>query len=245
LPDRLDHLALFERAAADLTAALADTDPLAQVPACPGWTVQDLALHVGTGDRWAASVLLSGRQQVRPDAVLRTARLPDWYAGTSAALAAAIRAVDPGEPCWNFAPVEQVAGFWSRRRLHETEIHLVDLVQAAGGERLPNAEVAADGVAEMFEVILPRTLERGFVPTVSAPLVVRASDTGDVWMLTPGATEGAAPEVARTAGPGEAVISGTAADLYLSLWKRAGSDGLRIEGDAKVAATFLEARLTP
>jgi uncharacterized protein (TIGR03083 family) len=245
LPERLDHLTLFRQTAARLTAALADADPQAPVPACPGWAVQDLALHLGTGDRWAASVLLSGRRQALPESVLRTASLSDWYAGTAAALAAAMRAVDPGEPCWNFAPVEQVAAFWSRRRLHEAEIHLVDLVQAAGGESLPATDVAADGVAEVFEVMLPRMAARGFRPVLSAPVCVRASDTGDAWLLTPAAAEGGELEVRRSAADSDTVISGTAADLYLGLWKRLPPTRLAVEGDARLAAVFLDARITP
>jgi uncharacterized protein (TIGR03083 family) len=245
LPERLDYLALFRRTATRLTAALADADPQAPVPACPGWAVQDLALHLGVGDRWAASILLSGRQQVRPESVVRTAFLSDWYEGTAAALAAAMRAVDPGEPCWNFAPVEQVAAFWSRRRLHEAEIHFTDVVQAGGGEWMPATDVAADGVAEVFEVMLPRMAARGFRPVLSAPVYVRASDTGDAWLLTPAAAEGGELEARRSAAGSDTVISGTAAELYLGLWKRLPPTRLAVEGDARLAAAFLDARITP
>lgn len=179
----LDHLAEYERTAAELAAAFAAVDPAAAVPSCPGWTVADLALHLGTGERWAA----------------------------------AIKAVDPDEPCWNFAPVEQLAGFWSRRRLHETAVHLVDALQSVGGtgvEAIP-AEVAADGVDEVFTVFLPRLLSRGFPSVVEAPLTVRATDTGQQWTL------------------------------YLALWKRLPARSLTIEGDPAPAATFVTGRATP
>jgi uncharacterized protein (TIGR03083 family) len=243
----LDHLGAFERTAAELAAAFDAVDPAAVVPSCPGWTVADLALHIGAGQRWAASILLSGRAQQVPEVLRTTISWPDWYAGTTAALVAAIRAVDPDETCWNFAPVDQLAGFWTRRRLHETAVHLVDAVQAAGrtdaGAVIP-AAIAADGVDEVFGVFLPRMLARGVPPAVTRQLGVRAVDTGDAWTLIP-VTKGDRPIVERGRADGEAVLSGTAVDLLLCLWKRLPADRLDVAGDPAVAADFLVARATP
>jgi uncharacterized protein (TIGR03083 family) len=247
-PDPLDHLAEFERFAAELAAVFDRVDPAAVVPGCPGWTVADLALHIGGGQRWAASIVLSGRAQKVPEVLRTTITWADWYAGTTAALAAAIRAVDPDEPCWNFAPVGQRAGFWSRRRMHETAIHLVDAVQAeasttTGLTVIPPA-IAADGVDEVFGVFLPRMLARGFAPAVTRQVGVRATDTGDEWTLTP-VPEGDRPRVERGDAAGEAVVAGTAAELDLCLWKRLPADVLTVEGDADVAAAFLAGTVTP
>jgi len=248
----IDYPAEFERAAADVAAALERVDPEAVVPACPGWTVADLALHLGSGQRWAGSILLSGTVQKVPEVLRTTISWADWYAGTTAALLAAIRAVDPDEPCWNFAPVDQRAGFWSRRRMHETVIHLVDLVQAelAADERVVTglagvpAPIAADGVDEVFEVFLPRMLARGFEPVVTRQVGVRASDTGDEWTLTPSAA-GDRPRLDRGKATGEAVVSGTAAELVQCLWKRLPASTLTVEGDVAVAGAFLAGRATP
>ncbi|MEV6270106.1 maleylpyruvate isomerase N-terminal domain-containing protein [Kribbella sp. NPDC051936] len=248
----IDHLTEFERVAAEFAAALERVDPEAAVPACPGWTVADLALHLGSGQRWAASILLSGTAQKVPEVLRTTISWADWYAGTSAALAAALRAVDPDEPCWNFAPVDQRAGFWARRRLHETAVHLVDLLQAeaATGEQ-PGARpdvvrpaIAADGVDEVFEVFLPRMLARGFAPAVTRQIGVRAVDTGDEWTLTP-VSQGIAPRVEHAKAVGEAVLSGTAADLGLCLWKRLPPTVLTVTGDPTAATDFLAGRATP
>ncbi|GAA1136820.1 maleylpyruvate isomerase family mycothiol-dependent enzyme [Kribbella jejuensis] len=247
--DPIDHLAEFDRTAAELAAVLGDLDPSRPVPACPGWTVADLALHIGSGQRWAASIVLSGTSQQVPEVLRTTISWADWYAATSAALSAAIRAVDPDEPCWNFAPVDQRAGFWARRRLHETVIHLVDARQAAaqeagtGLEVIP-AAIAADGVDEVFEVFLPRMLARGFAPAVTRQVGVRATDTGHEWTLTP-LSEGNPPAVERGRAVGEAVLSGTAAELDLCLWKRLPTAVLTVEGDAVVGSDFLAGRATP
>ncbi|WP_427888776.1 maleylpyruvate isomerase N-terminal domain-containing protein [Kribbella sp. GL6] len=195
MPDQLDHLTEFERAAADFAAALGWVDPTAAVPACPGWTVADLTLHLGSGQPWAASIL--------------------------------------------------------RRRLHETVIHLVDLVQAgaAAGEQVdpglarPLAAVAADGVDEVFGVFLPRLRARGFAPAVTRQVGVRATDTGHEWTLTP-VSEGNPPTVERGKAVGEAVLSGTAADLDLCLWKRLPPTVLTVDGDPAVGRDFLSGKAT-
>jgi uncharacterized protein (TIGR03083 family) len=249
--DHLDHLSGFERAAAEFAVALEQVDPAAAVPACPGWTVADLALHVGSQQRWAAAILLSGTAQQVPDVLRTTISWADWYAGTTAALAAAIRAVDPDEPCWNFAPVDQRAAFWARRRMHETVIHLVDLGQAVApadaeagtGLTAVPATIAADGVDEVFEVFLPRLLARGFPPAVTRQVGVRATDTGHEWTLTP-VSQGDPPRIERGRAVGEAVLSGTAAQLDLCLWKRLPGSVLTIEGDARVGNDFLTRKTT-
>jgi uncharacterized protein (TIGR03083 family) len=252
VPDRpIDYPAGFEQAAANVAAALERADPEAAVPACPGWTVADLALHLGSGQRWAAAVLLSGTRQRVPEVLRTTISWSDWYAGTTAALLAAIYAVDPDETCWNFAPVDQRAAFWARRRMHETLIHLVDLAQAAvatgepdSGSAVAAPELAADGVAEIFEVFLPRMAARGAAPAVTRQVGVRAVDTGHEWTLIP-AAQGLPPRIEYGVAEGDAVVSGTASDLELVLWKRLPTDRLTVAGDPGVAGAFLGARATP
>lgn len=241
----LDHLGQLDSIAAALAAAFDAVDPAAAVPSCPGWTVADLALHIGAGQRWSASILLSGREQHRPEVLRTTISWSDWYAGTTTALLAAIRAVDPDEPCWNFAPVEQRAGFWPRRRLHETSVHLIDALQAAGAATVGviPPPVAADGVDEVFEVFMPRVLARGFAPAVTRRIGVRAADTGEAWTLSPG-KDGEPPAVVRGTAEGDAVLTGTAEDLLLCLWKRLPPERLTVEGDEQVAAGFFAERVT-
>lgn len=224
--------------------ALSGADPAAPVPTCPDWTVGDLATHIVTIHRWAGSILLSGVRQKEAD-VRRFAELPDWYAAAAAALLAALEAVDPDEPCWNFARVEQRAGFWRRRQLHETQMHAIDVRLASGAELPPiDARVAADGVDEAFTVFLPRLLRRGFPPAVTVPVTVAATDTDDVWTLIPGDEPDSAPAVRRTESSAAARISGPALGLYLAIWKRASANQLLVAGDQRAGRDFLAAKLT-
>ncbi|MER7248426.1 hypothetical protein [Kribbella sp. NPDC000426] len=131
-------------------------------------------------------------------------------------------------------------------------IHLVDVVQAgvAAGEQVDEGlavvppAIAADGVDEVFGVFLPRMMARGFAPVVTRQVGVRATDTGDEWTLSP-VQQGDRQRVERGRAVGEAVLSGTAAEIELCLWKRLPGSVLRVDGDASVASDFLAGRATP
>jgi uncharacterized protein (TIGR03083 family) len=242
----LDHLALLEDAVAQVGADLAEADPAAPVPSCPGWTVEDLAAHLVAGHRWAAAVVLTGEKQTGPDDVRRPPVLAPWFGRSGAALLAALRAVDPDESCWNFAHVDERAGFWSRRRLHELLVHGADLRKALGVATPVDPAPAADGVDEMFTVFLPRMLMRKAAPAVTVPIGVATTDTGDAWTLTPSADPATVtPVISRAAGEVEATLSGTAAEVYLALWGRGPAGALRVDGDDAAAAAFLAAPRVP
>jgi hypothetical protein len=114
--------------------------------------------------------------------------------------------------------------FWARRQAHETTIHSVDAISAVC-RRWPAASdvdvdpvLAADGIDELLMGFITRGKGRLHAPEPYTVLV-RASDTGDAWTLTIG--EG--PIVTTPGGTGRpgAVLSGSAVQLYLSLWNRA------------------------
>jgi uncharacterized protein (TIGR03083 family) len=236
----LDHLARLESTLAEVGPLLAAADPDAVVPACPGWTVRELTGHLVSGHRWAAAVVLTGSKQAVPDPG------PDplgRFEASVEALLAALRTVDPAEPCWNFAHVDERAGFWARRRTHELVVHGVDVRQACELPVTLDPELAADGIDEVFHVFLPRMLQRGAAPAVTVPVGVQATDTGDSWTLTPVAD--GPPRVERVANGAVATISGTAADLYLVVWGRVPTATIAIEGDHEAGTAFLTGALVP
>lgn len=215
------------------------------VPACPGWTVNDLAVHLGTVHRWAAGIVLIGQRLEKPH-VLATEPLDEWYAGTATALLAALQAVEPTEPVPNFAHVFETAAFWPRRQMHETTVHAVDAAQALGlGEDSYgiDPDVADDGIDEVFSVFFPRMTDKGQRPDVFAPVRVTATDTGRSWVLSPAADPADTPILLPPTSVADAELSGTATDLYLGLWHRAAHDRLTADGDA--AARMLAGPKTP
>jgi uncharacterized protein (TIGR03083 family) len=238
-PMRLDHLPVLGEQMARFVTLLGEADEQQPVPTCPGWTVRDLAVHLGTTHRRAGAVVLSGSLVDAPEPLV-LGSLTDWYAGCASALVLALQAVDPAEPVPNWAQVHRTAGFWRRRQLHETLVHAVDLAVALGLPEeswpgapgwAPDADVAADGVDELLTVAFRVRALRGSPARLDAPVRVETTDTDDAWVVAPG-------DVPVLLAPGAAhagVVRGTAADLYLALWGRVDAGRLDVEGDAAAA----------
>jgi uncharacterized protein (TIGR03083 family) len=223
-----DHLGALVDSGAALGAAAAAAGLEAKVPTCPAWDVTKLVLHQGMVHRWAAANLRgerdhdTGASQAEGRAA---ASLLDWYTQGLGALVDTVRATAADAKAMVFlrdAPPPR--RFWARRQAHETTIHSVDAI-AARCRRWPTAAdvaidpvLAADGIDELLMGFITRG--KGRLHTAEPyELVVRTDDTGHAWTLrisdgpiltTPGAVE--RPEV---------VFSGTAVQLYLSLWNRA------------------------
>jgi uncharacterized protein (TIGR03083 family) len=225
---------------ADFAAVLADADPAAKVPYCEGWTLADLGTHLGNVHRWAALIVRTGEVQDQYFEQSPGSALAPWYAESAEILLDTLGQASPEEPCWAFGATAKVKGFWFRRQVQETAVHLVDAHRAAGGGRTLDPAVAADGVDEVLTAMLPRVNRWYSAPPLAAPLALRATDTGDVWTLHPGEPPALGPAVEPAA-----TAEASAQDLVLLLWKRVPLDTVRITGDASVATGFLSAPMTP
>jgi uncharacterized protein (TIGR03083 family) len=223
-----DHLEALVRSGAALGEAAAAAGLEAKVPTCPAWDVTDLLVHQGMVHRWAAANLRGERDHDTAASLAEgkaAASLLDWYAQGLAALVATVQATAEDAKAMVFlrdAPPPR--RFWARRQAHETTIHSVDAIAARLG-RWPTADdvaidpvLAADGIDELLMGFITRGKGRLHAAEPSTVLV-RTDDTGQAWTLRVGdgpivATPGAIdrPEV---------VFSGTAVQLYLSLWNRA------------------------
>jgi hypothetical protein len=121
--------------------------------------------------------------------------------------------------------------FWARRQAHETTIHGVDAVAAVLGRWPSAAEVeldpllAADGIDELLTGFITRGKGR-LHAAEPYTVLVRANDTGHAWTLRVG--DGPIVTTPGAAGRPGAVVAGSAAQLYLSLWNRA--DELTTDG---------------
>lgn len=262
--DPARYVVELESAVSLMAQAVTEADLDAQVPTCPGWTVRDLVEHVGTVHLWAAQAARTGaRPDPFPACEPAERTLPQWYADCAQELVETLTGLDPAEPCWTFSRDDRTVRFWNRRQLHETTIHWVDVLLASG-QPLPGSpeltsEVADDGVDELLGFFLPRQLHLQRMPQamLSAPVAVRAIDTGHRWLVQP-AEAGVRVTRDEAAGPGDqsdgtdhagrsavAEVSGSAPELYLALWKRADDSAFDLAGDAVVARAFLDAALAP
>jgi uncharacterized protein (TIGR03083 family) len=250
----LEHL---RAESARFLEALTGCDPGARVPACPDWDAGDLLWHLAEV-QWTWASVVTGRPggppEQHPERPTTWAGLLSTYDDYSGRLADALAAADPDEPAWTWAD-EQTVGFTFRRQAHEALVHRLDAEQAAG---LPPAPVdpalAADGVAELLEVMYGGELPAwGRFDPVPGVLRVTVTDTGHVLHAVSGLFTGTDPDsgrvldgphVAVVEGPdGEpaAVVEGAAGDLDAWLWHRRDDTGVRRDGDPDVLAAFATA----
>jgi uncharacterized protein (TIGR03083 family) len=258
-PDRPELLAAFVAGRDRLVSCALAAGPDARVPMSSRWTVPDLVVHAGNVHAWAAEILRSGVEQpqafeAEPASVAAGfASLVQWYADRADALLDLLvgGAVPDETTVWTFGP-PATAAFWPRRQSHEVTMHALDAALAAG-EPVSDAvlrldpRISADGVDEVFTVMMPRIA--GFLPRPSmpGPLAVQALDTGDVWVLAPDGQM----DSAATASDVAATLSGPASAVFALLWRRATLDqsatalSLEVDGDRGVLDGLFAARLTP
>lgn len=162
-----------------------------------------------------------------PDpASLRTAPdevgdLAEWVRDGADELAAELRSRSPLAPTWHPFAGERVIAVWSRRQAHEALVHTTDAEAASFGSVGPiDPLLAADGIAEYFEVIVPRLVGRDGRATPVGALVVDAIDIGERWLVT---ASGREPTLSRLDGTADASLPRLAApvvELLLALWGR-------------------------
>jgi uncharacterized protein (TIGR03083 family) len=228
----MDYLVDLRRELDAFGAALGG-DLSAPVEHCGGWSVADLAVHMGAGNLWVVEAVREGRGDRYDESVAPRdpAGLKDWYAETADALVQAL-SVDPSTAAWTFFPPHTV-GFWLRRRSQETLIHRWDAEHALGATTPMDVALAADGVAEVFDTMALRMISKGGATPPEQAVRITASDADRCW----------------TYGPGEPVaeVSGTAEDLLLMLWGRKPRDtgSVTWAGDREAGLGVLAGPLVP
>ena len=221
-----------------MAAAARDAGLDAPVPTCPGWTVERLLDHTGKVLRVVGKVVetggpVDGRLLPRPPA---GSLVVQWFEEMAAATVAALAAMKPDDPLWNWADQPPVAAFWYRRMAHELAVHGADAAIAAG--RAPQIEptLAADGIDELLTVLLPAKAAMGGADLRGlGTLHVHSTDIAGEWLVTPSAS---GLEVTRAHAKAEAALRGPASDLLLRLCNRGG--GGEVVGDEGVLTTFTD-----
>ncbi len=254
--DFLDHL---ELESARFAEAISSAPPQAQVPSCPDWNADDLLWHLAEV-QWFWGTIVRERitdapgEGVTPSRPADRAGLAAFFDRASRELADVLAATPPDTAAWTWSE-DQTVGFICRRQAHEALIHRVDAELTAGHRTPMNPGLSADGVDEALRVMYGGVPPWGsFTPSGTGTLRLRASDTGNSWLVTIGCFTGTDPSDgtsydepdihAADSDPGEpaaAEIVGTAADLDCWLWHRPGYTPVTPSGDPEVLARFQSA----
>ena len=203
------------------------------VPAGPKWTLRDLTQHLGRVHSWAGEATRSTEQPPRPELQWPTdaAGMADKLLSGLALLTVALDGPS-AQPAWSFAPGHGTLGFWQRRQLVETAIHRWDAQGAVGQPQPLEGDVAADGLDELVEVLVPLRIAEGKLAP-GASVTAKTSDEDGTW--------------AWGQGDPIAEVSGSASDLLLFAWGRLDADApaLTWSGDVEGAKALLGGVLTP
>jgi uncharacterized protein (TIGR03083 family) len=190
----LDHGWFCEAASAEIarmaTAVSDISDTAADVPTCPGWTVADLASHIGGIHRWVTATVASQAPSrlpfpdVKPESSSPDA-LAAWLTAGAGPLLESLRAAGPVTPVWTWGP-GRTSGWWARRMVHETAVHRADAELAVGvAAPVIDPVVAADGIDE-FLFNLP-SARRPYQHLASLPtgssLHLHATDADGEWLV--------------------------------------------------------------
>ncbi|MGC1239243.1 MAG: maleylpyruvate isomerase family mycothiol-dependent enzyme [Acidimicrobiales bacterium] len=134
------------------SAGLANADMSARVPTCPDWSIEDLTRHLGKVHRWA-TMLVSERATSRIS--LGTTSFDgdvvdaEWLSLGGRALVEVLRSANPDDPMWAWG-ADQHVRFWSRRQLHETFVHRLDLELATRTLSYIDPAIALDAADEFL-----------------------------------------------------------------------------------------------
>jgi len=228
------------------------------VPSCPQWTVTDLVLHLGFVHRLVGRVVgermrqppvdedrswlgLPGpwRDWLPPARAPRQSPVPsgllDWFQAGAAELAKLFRAADPGEQVWTWSADHSV-GFWQRMQAIEAAVHRWDAQNAVGAAQPIDAALAADAIAQTFEVMLPmRRAVAKAPPGQGERFVFRRTEGPEAWEVR---FDGDAVLLGAPQGAYDIQIEGTASDLALFLWQRDVNSDLAVRGDLSFLSRY-------
>jgi uncharacterized protein (TIGR03083 family) len=244
----------LEAETARLARAVAGADPARPVPTCPGWTLAQLAAHVGAGQRWAATIVERRATTPVPNAAagdLEAPRDPDgrtaWLLAGARRLGDAVRDAGAEAAVWTWS-ADRTAGFWLRKLAHDTLVHRLDAELAIGRDLEVAADLAADGVSDLLASI--HTLSPADSADPQFAGLLGDGETLHFHATDPGL--GAAGEwlVRRTPvvvawehrhGEADVAVSGPALDLLLVLNRRAapGDTAVEVAGDGRLLAHWL------
>jgi len=212
---------------ADVMSSLSLDD---EVATCPGWNVVDLGEHLGVIHRWAEELvrLRSPERIARIPLESQDVVSPTWIEDGGEQLVATLLAADPNDEMWAWGRDQHVR-FWSRRQLHETLVHRMDLELVA--RRVPHADsaIVLDAIDEYLaniEKVSKYSPELAALRGRGETLAFRDRESGSFWSITLG-EDGF--DVSKDDPKVDAELMGSPVDLLLVILGRVNVDSADVE----------------
>lgn len=241
--EQIDFMEALERETTAMRATVGVADLASRVPTCPGWRVQDLAVHTGQVHRHkTASVRDDWRAGAPPWPDEPDGDVIVWFNEGIDEMLGVFRSADLTAPTWTWCHHDHRAEWWVRRMAHETLIHGVDAVIALGGTPEVDESLAEDGIEEILVEMMVDAPEWAVLTEENRSIAIvspgrrrtlrtaswegESPSTGKVYVDEPAVVlvaDGAAPD---------AQIAGSAGDLDLWLWGRGELPAGSVTGDA-------------
>ncbi|MBG6179358.1 maleylpyruvate isomerase family mycothiol-dependent enzyme [Arthrobacter sp. CAN_A1] len=202
-----DHSRMVELAPSSLDA---------EVPACPGWTVEDLLRHTAMVYLHKAESIRTGAKPTGtwPPAELALLQPVHALQQCYGRLTEQFDAHAPEDPAFTWVKDDQSVGFWIRRLAHETSIHRYDLESALDSATPIDPDLATDGIDEILTVMLVRSKPDD--DATGATVTLRSA--GLAWTLA--ITRDVVTLERQVSDRADAQISGRPSELLLWLWGR-------------------------
>ncbi|MDQ3789002.1 MAG: maleylpyruvate isomerase N-terminal domain-containing protein [Actinomycetota bacterium] len=224
---------MFAQQAGLFRTAIATADQAADVPSCPGWTFEDLTVHVARFLHTATRYLTSGSiVELKPLPVRRDVDPVVYLDEQLAAATQVLNNTSGNRPVWTFSPsAPDLAWVWHRRVAHELNLRRWDAQAALRTLTPTDREQAADAIDELLGTLLAARLRGDSPPRFRGTAVVSCTDGPQAWFVR--LAPGEVPEV-RSADRNEkadARLSNRTANVLYQLRGRMQLTG---EGDPTV-----------
>lgn len=216
--------------------AAAGSDLAAPVGACPGWDCERLLGHTSRVWLSVAAIVAAGSTDGMPET--EVPRAPTGSAAVEFASEALVTltdgldSVDPMAEMWTWSH-QKTAAFYLRRMHIETIVHRVDAEQAVGDRSQIDSDDAADGVDELYTVLLAG---RDGDDLPSGSLHLHRTDGDGEWLLE--VVDGRVG-VRREHAKGDAALRGSGDALLVAMWGRGGVDAMECFGDRAVVDSWI------
>ncbi len=238
---RLDyesHRGALERECGLIGDAIGDALAL-PVPTCPGWKVSDLVEHlVDVFTFWNSQLEAASPGAPAAAAPRRApagADIVDRLESAGTSLQLALDGHDPEDPCWNWAGEDLTADWVCRRMALESAVHRYDVELSVGSPTPIDRDLAVDGIDEWIGVHLATDVPETPGLSLGGVLCLACSDDAAAWTV-----EVVAGRLRwrEGRGPADAVLVGSASDLYLFGWNRRPLEVLELTGNREVAVAW-------